>query len=79
MTKRQRVLLSLPLSVALLVGGTLGAGTAAATGTCKGRATEYPLPVETHDPSLTAYDVNGDGVICVAVKGRRTVYSDNRI
>lgn len=79
MSNRRRRLLSLPMAAALLMGVTLGTGTALATGTCKGSATEYRLPAETHDPYLSAYDVNGDGVICVAVRGRRTVYSDNRI
>lgn len=68
-----------PVALALVLASAAAASPVMATGTCRGNATEYPLPTETQDPSLTAYDVNGDGVICVASKGHRTVYSDNRI
>ena len=78
MSNRQR-LVSLPITAALVLGSLLGAGSVLATGTCKGNATEYALPAEQQDASLTAYDLNHDGVICVATKGRKTVYSDNRI
>jgi len=29
-------------------------------------------------PGVSADDLNRDGVICLATKGHRTVYSDNR-
>jgi hypothetical protein len=78
-TRRRRLLASIPLTAALGLGSLIGSSAVLATGTCPGRATEYVLPTETQtvDP-LERYDVNRDGVICVAVKSKRTVYGDNR-
>ena len=78
-TRRRRLLTSIPLTAALGLGSLIGSSAVLATGTCPGRATEYVLPAETQtvDP-LERYDVNRDGVICVAVKPKKTVYGDNR-
>lgn len=78
MSKRRRILLAQALTAASVFAATFGASSAAAAGTCRGNASEYVLPTETQDPALTAYDVNRDGVICIAVRGHRTAYSDNR-
>jgi hypothetical protein len=77
---RRRILAAIPMSAAIALGSVLGSGTVLATGTCKGNSTEYQLPAEqqTLDP-LAVYDSNGDGIVCVAVHGKKTVYSDNRI
>jgi hypothetical protein len=79
-TNTPRILASVPLAAALMVGSLMGASSVFATGTCKGNATEYVIPLETQtvDP-LQVYDVNGDGIVCIAVKGKKTVYGDNRI
>ena len=78
MPRRHRTSPALTVAGLLVLGSALSAGSALAVGTCKGHAIEYPLPSEVHDATLSAYDLNGDGVICVATKGHRTAYSDNR-
>jgi hypothetical protein len=79
-TKRRRILAAIPMGAAIAFGSLIGSTNVFASGTCKGSATEYYLAVEqqTVDP-LEVYDLNHDGIICVAVKGKKTVYSDNRI
>lgn len=79
-TRRRRILASIPLTAAFGLGSLVGSSTVLATGTCPGRAAEYVLAAETQtvDP-LERYDVNRDGVICVSVKPRKTVYGDNRL
>jgi hypothetical protein len=66
-------------AVMLLVGLFGSTASVLATGTCPGQKQEYVIPAEqqNHDP-LLAYDLNGDWIICVAAKGRKTAYSDNR-
>ncbi len=78
MSKRRRLLASVPITTALALGSLLAAGSALAAGTCEGNAAEYVLPADTQDATLTGYDLNHDGVICVAARGKKTAYSDNR-
>jgi cytochrome oxidase Cu insertion factor (SCO1/SenC/PrrC family) len=80
LTKRRRILAAIPITVALAFGSLVGSSSVLATGTCPGHQTEYLLAAETQtvDP-LEVYDLNHDGIICVAVKGKKTVYSDNKI
>jgi hypothetical protein len=72
----RRLILVTCLALVALAGSAVPV---AATGTCQGKAAEYPLPAEQHDATLSAYDRNGDGIICVSTKGRRTTFADNRI
>jgi hypothetical protein len=76
--RRRRALASIPIAAAVLIGSMMGSASVLAAGTCSGNQTEYVIPLETHDASLDVYDVNRDGIICVAMHGRKTVYRDNR-
>jgi hypothetical protein len=78
-TRRRRIIASIPISAAIALGSLIGATGVFASGTCPGHQTEYVIPSETQtvDP-LRAYDLNSDGIVCVAARGKKTVYSDNR-
>jgi hypothetical protein len=77
--RRRRILASIPMSAAIAFGSLIGATGVLASGTCPGHQTEYVIPSETQtvDP-LLAYDLNSDGIVCIATRGKKAVYSDNR-
>jgi len=78
LTQHRRVR-AVSIAALLALGSVSGAGSAFATGTCPGTRTEYILAAQQKDVSeLEVYDVNRDGVICQAIRARKTTYSDNR-
>lgn len=80
MSTRRRLRAAIAITAAVALGSLVGAGTALATGTCPGNKTEVVIPVEQQTVSpLEAYDLNRDGIVCASVKGKKTIYSDNRL
>lgn len=61
MTTRRR-LIATGLALVAITGS---AAPIAASGTCAGNAASYTLSAGPRDATLTAYDSNGDGIICV--------------
>ena len=61
MTTRRR-LIATGLALVAITGAAMPA---AASGTCAGDAAAYTLSEAARDATLTAYDSNGDGIICV--------------
>ena len=79
-THRHRVIAPLATAAMLVVISLVGAGSVLADGTCPGHKIEVLIPAEQRDTSpLEAYDMNGDGIVCQSVKGKKTTYSDNRL
>jgi hypothetical protein len=80
LNKRRRILAAIPMTAALALGSLIGSSTVLASGTCQGNKTEVVIAEQTQTVSdLLAYDLNGDGIVCQAVKGKKTTYSDNRL
>ena len=75
--RRRRALASFPIAAAVLIGSLTGSASVLASGTCSGNQVEYVIPAEAHDASLDAYDLNHDGILCVA-HGKKSAFRDNR-
>ena len=80
----KRPLLLKTVVIGALVAGAIGAPASPvfADGTCTGTKTEIRV-ADYNNPELTAYDVNGDGIICTwttrSHKHKATFYSDNKL